>query len=229
LDAAKGDGIMKHVVNLLTSEFATHDTKRFTFEKPAGLELKPGEAAMVAINRPELEDDLHPFTPTSLKEDRVLEFIIKEYPEHHGMTEKLHKLVPGDEIVIKGTYGAIVYKRPGVFIAGGTGITPFIAIFRRLKRDGKLAGNALLFSNKTHDDIILERELRNYLGSNCIFTLTREKRAGYDNRRIDEAYLKEKISDFDQEFYLCGPPNFVEELAQVLQTLGASANHVIFD
>jgi cytochrome-b5 reductase len=220
---------MRHVVKLLRSEFVTHDTKRFTFEKPEGLELRPGEATLVALNTPELEEDLHPFTPTSLKEDRVLEYTIKEYPEHHGMTEKLHRFLPGDEIVIKGTYGAIVYKRPGVFIAGGTGITPFIAIFRRLKKDGKIEGNTLLFSNKTHDDIILERELRHYLGSNCLFTLTREKRAEYENRRIDGVYLKEKIRDFEQEFYVCGPPEFVEQLAQTLQDLGANPNHVIFD
>jgi len=220
---------MRHVVKVLMTEFVTHDVKRFIFEKPPDLRYIPGQATLVAFNKPDLEDDLRPFTPTSLPEDGVLEYMIKEYPEHHGMTEKLHKFHPGDELVIKDVFGAIQYKGPGVFIAGGAGITPFIAILRHLQRTGKLEGNTLLFSNKTHADIIMERELRHYLGDSCIVTLTRENRPGYENRRIDGAYLREKIQRFDQPFYVCGPPNFVEELSQTLQALGANADNVVFD
>jgi len=220
---------MKHIVRVLLKGFVTHDTKRFVVEKPKDFELLPGQAVMMAINKAKWEDNERPFTPTSLEKDRVLEFIIKQYPEHHGVTEKLHNLAPGDELLIKGIYGAITYKGPGVFIAGGTGITPFIAILRQLQRDGKLEGNMLIFSNKTHGDIILERELRHYLGEDCIFTLTRESRSGYENRRIDEAFLKEKVKNFDQEFYICGPPEFVEAIAQILQDAGARPNNILFD
>jgi len=220
---------MRHVVKLLMSEFVTHDTKRFIFEKPEGFSVQPGQAALVALNRPELEEDLHPFTPTSLADDGILEFTIKGYPSHHGLTEKLHQFVPGDELLIKGVYGAITHKGPGVFIAGGTGITPFIAILRQLKKENRLEGNSLIFSNKTHADIILERELRHDLGERCTFTLTRESRPGYENRRIDEAYLKEKITDFTREFYVCGPPDFVQGIALMLQNNGARASNVVFD
>jgi len=220
---------MRHVVKVLMTEFVTHDVRRFIVEKPEDFELLPGQAAMIAINKPEWEDVERPFTPTSLEKDRVLEFIIKQYPEHHGMTEQLHKLAAGDELLIKDVYGAITYKGPGVFIAGGTGITPFIAILRQLERDGKLEGCSLIYSNKTHADIILERELRQYLGDRCILTLTRQSRPGYENRRIDEAYLKERVGDFGQEFYICGPPEFVEAIAQILQNAGARPNNIIFD
>ncbi|MCX8035807.1 MAG: FAD-binding oxidoreductase [Candidatus Sumerlaeia bacterium] len=220
---------MKYTVTLLFEEFVTHDTKRFIFERPKDLKIEPGTALLLALNKPKLQDDLHPFTPTSLAGDKVLEFIIKQYPAHHGMTEKLHKLVPGDTVLIKGVYGALTYKGPGVFIAGGTGITPFIAILRQLRKEGKLKGNSLLFSNKTHADIILERELRHMLGKDCVFTLTRESRPGYENKRIDAKFLKAKIKNFRQRFYVCGPPQFVENINAFLQKAGAKPDHIAFD
>jgi cytochrome-b5 reductase len=220
---------MADVATILMTEFVTHDVKRFIVEKPQGFKFAPGQGTLVSINRPELLEDQHPFTPTSLADDKVLEFTIKGYPAHHGLTERLHKLRPGDQLVLGPVFGTIRYKRPGVFIAGGAGITPFIAILRQLSRDGKLKGNTLLFSNKTHGDVILERELRHYLGDRCHFTLTQDRQPGYDNRRIDAAYLKEKVRNFKQAFYVCGPPPMVDGLTQDLQKLGARPGSVVFE
>jgi cytochrome-b5 reductase len=210
-------------------EVVTHDVKRFIVKKPRGFKFVPGQGTLVAINKPELKDDAHPFTPTSLAEDLVLEFTIKGYPEHHGLTEKLHQLRPGDDLLLGSVFGTIEYKGPGVFIAGGAGITPFVAILRRLHRDGQLGGNTLIFSNKTRDDVILEKELRAYLGDRCILTLTRDETPGYDHRMVDEAYLREKVADFNRPFYVCGPPPMVEGITAALQKMGAKADNVVFE
>ena len=220
---------MSDIATLLMSEFVTHDVKRFVLEKPADFTFAPGQGALVAINQPGLREDGHPFTPTSLTDDKVLEFTIKGYPEHHGLTEKLHRLRPGDKLLLSDVFGTIQYQGPGVFIAGGAGITPFIAILRDLGRRGKLAGNSLIFSNKTRDDIILEKELRHYLGDRCTFTLTHESRPGYERRLVDEAFLKEKVRDFKQAFYVRGPPQMVEDVGGIFRRLGAKPNHIVFE
>ena len=50
------------------------------------------------------------------------------------------------------------YKKPSLFIAGGTGITPFIAIIRDLVNKNIDSNNIdLLWANKTHEDIFLKR------------------------------------------------------------------------
>ena len=59
-----------------------------------------------------------------------MEFTIKGYPDHHGVTEKLHQLAIGNELIIDDPWGAIKYKNEGYFIAGGAEITPFITILR---------------------------------------------------------------------------------------------------
>jgi cytochrome-b5 reductase len=214
---------------ILMTEFVTHDVKRFVLKKPRGFDFAPGQGTLVSINKPDLADEAHPFTPTSLGDDLVVEFTIKGYPEHHGLTEKLHALRAGDELLLADVFGTIQYKGPGVFIAGGAGITPFIAIFRKLAREDGLAGNTLIFANKTRDDVILEKELRHYLGDRAVFTLTRESRPGYESRKVDEALLKEKVRDFGQPFYVCGPPPMVEGLTETLRKLGARPDNVVFE
>ena len=220
---------MPKVATILMTAPVTHDVKRFILQKPRGFRFVPGQGTLVSINQPDQRENARPFTPTSLPEDRILEFTIKGYPEHHGLTEKLHQLRPGDKLLLSDVFGTIQYQGPGVFIAGGAGITPFIAILRDLGRRGKLGGNSLLFSNKTRDDIILEQEFRHYLGDRCTFTLTQERRRGYDSRMVDAAFLRKKVRNFRQAFYLCGPPQMVEAVGAALRRLGAKPDHLVFE
>ncbi len=64
-----------------------------------------------------------------------------------------------------------------------------------MQKDGKLENNKLIFSNLTVKDIILKDEFEKMLGKIFINTLTDEKTEKYDNRKIDESYLKEKIME----------------------------------
>ena len=220
---------MQRTAKVLMTEFVTHDVKRFIVERPEGYTFAPGQATEVSINQPGWEKKKRPFTFTSLAEDLVLEFTIKGYFDHEGVTKRLHGLKPGDELILREVWGTIEYKGPGVFIAGGAGITPFIAILRRLRQDGKLAGNTLLFSNKTARDVILQKELAEILGESLILTLTREKADGYDHARLDGKFLQERVQDFSQNFYVCGPDAFVKEISATLKDLGAAPDSIVLE
>jgi len=228
----ENSGDQEKAVKILMKEYVTHDVIRFVLEKPKGYEFTPGQATDVSINLPGWEREKRPFTFTSLNKDKVLEFVIKIYPEHEGVTKKLSELNPGDELIIGEPWGAINYHGGGVFIAGGAGITPFIAILRDLYENGEAEEkNKLIFSNKTSKDIILEREFQNMFEGNqenLIFTLTRENKQGYKNKRIDKEFLKENISDFNQNFYVCGPESFTNEISNSLKELGAKPDSLIF-
>ncbi len=219
----------QYTATLLMSEFVTHDVKRFVVTKPPGFTFQPGHGMEVTINQPEWINESRPFTPTNFVDDHVLEFTIKSYPRHEGVTQELHKLSPGAELLLSEPFGTINYNGPGVFIAGGAGITPFIAILRERARseDDKL--NTLIFSNKAPADVIYEKELRHYLGERCILTCTDDKASGYDHRRIDKIFLAEKIGDFSQPFYVCGPPSFMEAINEALKDLGADPEKLIFE
>jgi ferredoxin-NADP reductase len=220
---------MEQIVKIKSIERLTHDVKRFQCEKPADYHFIAGQATEVSINKDGWKDEKRPFTFTSLNDSTDIEFTIKIYKDHQGVTNELDSLQPGDELIIRDVWGAIEYKGPGYFIAGGAGITPFIAIFRQLKRENRLKDNKLFFSNKTGRDIIIENELRSLLGENAVFTITDEKSNQHHNGFINEQFLKKEVDDFSKHFYLCGPPKMVEAMQQILPQLGAVPNSVVFE
>jgi len=221
---------MDFKVSILMTEFVTHDVKRFIVSKPEGFVHEPGQGVEIVIDQPHWrEEEGRPFTPTSLPDDGVLEFTIKRYPDHRGVTDKLHTLEPGAELLMSAPFGSIRYKGPGIFIAAGAGITPFLGIFRQTARDGSLPDLQLLFSNKTAADIICEKELRHYLGKNCFLTLSRQKIPEYNYGRISRELLQESVRDFNRHFYVCGPDEFVKNMNEMLKDLGAKPDLLVFE
>ena len=219
----------EHIVKILETEKVTHDVKRFRIEKPEGYSFIPGQATEVSVNSTDLKDEKRPFTFTSLNSEDTLEFTIKIYPSHNGVTKELAKLLPGSELIIRDIWGAIHYKGKGVFIAGGAGITPFISIFRDLSKKNELAGNKLLFANKTKADIILEDELNTMLGKDFINILSEEKVEGYDYGFISEEFLKANIKDFNTNFYICGPPPMMASVQKQLASLGVQGKSITLE
>lgn len=125
------------VLEIEKIEKVTHNVLRFTLEDSDQVEFTPGQATEIAIDKDGWRDKGHPFTFTSLPWEDHLEFTIKIYPEHEGVTNELAKLQPGDQLILKSIFGAIHYKGDGTFIAGGAGVTPFISIIRKLNHENK--------------------------------------------------------------------------------------------
>ena len=219
----------EHVVKIISIENVTHDVKRFRVEKPAGYSFLPGQATEVSINSPDWKDEKRPFTFTSLNREPYIEFTIKIYSSHDGVTNELGKLAAGDELIIRDVWGAITYKGKGVFIAGGAGITPFIAIFRELDEKDEVKGSKLIFANKTRADIILEKEFKKMLGKDFINILSEEKADGYFHGMIGVDFLKNVINDFDIHFYVCGPPPMMDSVTGQLKKFGVGENSVTLE
>jgi len=219
----------EHIVKIISTEPVTHNVKHFKLEKPENYQFIPGQATEIAINKDKWKNERRPFTFTSLNEWDHLEFTIEIYADHDGVTNQLGQLKSGDELLLHDIWGAIHYTNAGTFIAGGAGVTPFIAIFRQLQKDGKLGNNKLIFSNKTYRDIILKDEFAAMLGNNFINTLTEEEVPGYDHHKIDDEYLKKKITNFEQKFYICGPDAMIRAVKTSLQKLGASENLITIE
>lgn len=222
---------MSHTIQITDIQQVTHDVKQFTTEKPEGYEFEPGQATELSINKEGWKDEKRPFTFTSLNEDPNLQFIIKIYEDHDGVTKQLDKLVAGDEFIIGDAWGTIQYKGPGVFLAGGAGVTPFIAILRDLHKRGEIDGNTLIFSNKTDKDIILKEEFKEMLGDNFISVITDEPTDEHIflDGFIDKEFLEDQIDDFGQPFYICGPMPFNMAMMDSLEELGADPDALVFE
>jgi len=217
----------KYKIQLKSIEEVTHDVNRYTAEKPKGYEFTPGQATELSIDEVGLEEEGRPFTFTSLPKDDQLEFTIKSYTDRDGVTKELLNLDDRDKFIIEDAFGAIKYDGEGTFIAGGAGVTPFISIFRKLEKEGKIGDNQLLFSNKTQKDIILREEFRNMLGSNFVNIFSQERTNEYAYGHISKEFLKEHVKDFDKKFYVCGPPEMMESVLGQLKELGVEDDQII--
>lgn len=222
---------LPHRAILLLNGFETHDVRRLVLSRPEGLRLRPGQALMVAVDEPAWRDRPRPFTPTGLPGDLALELVVKVYRERGGVTARLETLEPGARLLLSEPYGGGAYRGPGLFVAAGSGITPFLALLRDLARRGALAGHRLVYVNRTPADVIAEKELRHLLGPEAVFLCTREGAPGCRAGRPDRAFWEGLLARpgwGEGPVYLCGPPAFVTAVRADLEALGRGAEALAF-
>ncbi|WP_010137204.1 FAD-binding oxidoreductase [Oceanicola sp. S124] len=217
---------MTDLLTLKDRRRLTPDTHAYTFTRPEGFSFTPGHATELAIQREGWREKGRPFTFTSLPDADHLEFVIKSYPDHEGVTDQLPTLRAGEMVAIEAPFGALSDRGPGTFIAAGAGITPFLAILRARAASRRLGGCRLIYTNKTAADIILHDELSALPGLTSHFTVTDEAAPGVEKARIDRGWLKGRIEDVSGRFYLCGPQGFVDDIRSALQDLGASRDMI---
>lgn len=220
---------MTHRLKIAAITPLARNVFQYDLEKPEGLVFEPGQAVDVSIGKEGWEDEKRPFTFTSLPCDDRLQFMIKSYPDHGGVTEQLARLIVGDMLIIDEPFGTIAHRGEGTFIAGGAGVTPFIAILRDLERQGRLAGHRLLLANRTERDIFPQAELDAMAGLDVTHILSEEQGTQHETGRIDRAFLERSIDDLSQKFYVCGPPQMVEDVNDALKQLGAEPDGLVFE
>lgn len=218
---------MESIVKVLSVEHLTHDVLRIVAERPDKIEYAPGQAADFSINKSGWEKEVRAFTFTSLQEDEFVEFTIKTYPEHKGVTNQLLNLSVGDEVIIHGVFGDIQYKGEGLFIAGGAGITPFIAIMKKLANENKIGNNKLIFANKTKSDIIDEDMFSKLLENNFINVLSNKKLPNYEYGFITEEIIRKHIDETTKYYYLCGPEPMMFAVEKQLKSIGIKPEFIV--
>lgn len=216
-----------NIVKIKSIEKITHDVLKIITEKPIDHSFIPGQATEISINKNGWQNEKRPFTFTSLPGNDYLEFTIKTYPSHNGVTGQLLQLRENDELILGDVFGTISYKGEGVFIAGGAGVTPFISILRALNSKNQIGNNKLIFANKTKADIILKEEFTNILGDHFINILSNEKVEGYTHGQITEEFLKSNNISAHKHIYLCGPEPMMEAIEQQLKHLAVNTNSII--
>lgn len=223
---------MSHKVTILSTGFVTHDVKRYIVSKPEDYDFIPGQATDVFIDKAGLRDDIRNFTFTCRPTDKILEFTIKSYHDHNGVTHALWDLKPGDALQITKSKGTIKYSKPGIFLAAGAGITPFLSIVRDLWGKGELRNCHLLYSNKTKADIICEHELTHYFtqeSNGILMTLTRKSAIGYISGRITEGILREYCPNTSGMAYICGPKPFVATMREIVAKIGFPEDSIVYE
>jgi len=192
--------------------------------EPAAFYFESEKAKEIATDKKGWSTEKIPFRVATLPENKSLEFNISTYPETEEFTHELPELKKDDKLMLQNVVGERTSKGEGVFVAGGNGITPFISIRRHVQRKSQVEDRRLISTSQTKSDPFLEREIDTSLVNTFITILFDEQTEGSAFEQIVEKFMKENITNLNQQFYLCGPPSIIAEIGDMLINLGVERN-----
>ncbi len=91
-----------------------------------------------------------------------------------------------------------------------------------------MAGNILLFANRTEDDIIIKDELDAMLGKDHVDIISKPL-DGKPGKKIDIELLRQYVGDQSRYYYICGPDEFTALMVENLQKLGISKERIVIE
>lgn len=214
--------------------------RSLTIEPADGTPVTPhlaGQHLPIRIRFPESEKPVQrSYTLSVAPSDECYRISVKR---EGPVSTHLHGLHEGDLIEARTPAGGFTIdaaeRRPAVLLAGGVGITPMLAMLRHLVHEGTRAGGTghirptwLFQAARSVQERAFDTELMGLVASTrgaarLIRFLGAPETASpetYDRAgRIDVAALTEILPFNDYDFYLCGPPPFMQGLYDGLRGL----------
>jgi ferredoxin--NADP+ reductase len=186
-----------------------------------GYVFTPGELAVIYNDG----KDSRPYSIASGTGEDILRFLIRRMDDG-AVTNWLFERKPGEHVRISTPYGYFrpgqegMPGRPGVFVATGVGIAPFLCYLRSATpshRPTCLYG-ARVLADAVALDFLEER-------THLCMALSREDVAGTHRGHVTDL-LSDLAFDTDTHFYLCGLDAMVDEVAYWLNAQGIEAERV---
>ena len=219
----------KFMAKVLQTGFVNDRIKHIVVNTPPGFRYISGQMSAISINEP----GYHQLSATCFilpaKNSGKLSFFIQLDNSRDYLVNRFSKVKTGDKLILLEAAGTIRYKGNGLFIAGGIGIVPFMAIFNELAEDNDLRGNTLLLANTAVNDILFKTELTEMLGENYVNVLEIGSDPSMLNGYIGSKLLKQFKQPDDGYYYVCGPERFTIIIIKLLLGLGIDRSKIIFD
>ncbi len=201
----------------------TESTYVLRFDR-GGLEFEPGQYVSVGVKG---EIDMREYSVYSPVDADFLEILVKEI-DGGLVSRKLRRLRPGDELEVDGPFGFFTIdepdrRRPLLFIATGTGISPFHCFAGsysdldfRLLHGVRTAGERYDHAAFPSDRL-----------TTC---LSRDPASGAGDGRAVAGrvtdYLREHPIDPATRCYLCGNCDMIYEAFDILKGHGVAPEHL---
>ena len=142
----------------------------------------------------------------------------------------------GMTVEANGPFGQFCFDeskhRSIVLVAAGSGITPMMAMLRYMDDLCLETNVTLLYCVRTSTDIIFESELeqlRSRLKNFQYHVLLSKPHAEWSGPRghVTRELIEDTVKDFaSREFFLCGPPSFMETSRDILTGLGVKPERI---
>jgi propane monooxygenase reductase component len=232
-----GIALQTQAMRVEAVEALTHDIRRLVLSGPE-LTFKPGQYVDITIPGTE---DVRSFSMANLPGNGHLEFMIKMYPD--GRFSSLladEGLKPGDEVQVTGPYGVFTLReksdRPLLFIGGGAGMAPILALLRAMAEKGNGRKAVYYYGARGPEDLFhleelaaLEQRLPDFRFIPALSHCDEDADWAGERGLITDvvAKLEEELGEVDA--YLCGPPPMVDAAIAMLDQSGVPESRVYYD
>jgi glycine betaine catabolism B len=219
-----------NVSYLGTRERATQ-TRTFTFERPAGLEYRPGQFFFVLLGGPTPIE--HHFSFSSSPTEPRVEFTTRM--TGHEFKDRMDELEPGRTVHIAGPDGAFVLRpqmRKVAFLSAGIGITPARSTVRWALDTEPDVDIVVLYGNRNLESTAFREEFDEIRSDRVrVVNVLSEPDLGWQGPtgHIDAEVVRAHVPDWgERDFFISGPGPVVDAYARTLiQDVGVRAQRVI--
>lgn len=208
---------------LISKKEIVDDVWEISFDiKDKHLLFKAGQyirLVLSALDSPDTKGPARLFSIASSPNDKEKISIIFRISDS-GFKKTLVKMPIGATVQIEGPWGTFVlpkdYKKQLVFIAGGTGIAPFLSMIR-FATEEKLPHHIVLFySSRDKNNIVYHQELKTLASQNSKLTIH------YVHYPVDEKFT-------NALFYLSGPPGMIDQLKDTIQKQQGNEKNIYYE
>ena len=209
-------------IALRRREQVAEGTLAFYFDKPAGFSHQAGQNALFSLPS---GTESRTFTIASAPHER--ELMIATRMRDSPFKRSLAELPVGGRLKVDGPAGLMVLhedeSRPAVFLAGGIGITPFLAMARDAEARLLQHRITLIYSNRRPQDAAFLAELKRMQNRNfrMVATMTNAPDWQGEKRMISRELLVEHVKDLREPiYYFAGPLRMTMAVQGMLTELG---------
>lgn len=211
--ATSKDHIVTQIRFLTESSFVLRFTR-------GDMQFRAGQHIIVGLKG---EMDQREYSIYSSENDDHLEILVKEV-SNGNISSKLKHCKQGDILQVNGPFGSFgietFYRnsRKHIFIATGTGISPFHSIVHTWRDINYTLIHGVRFSNEAYERF-------EYDPSRYILCTSKENNPDHKGRVT--SYLTKFGVTSDMLFYLCGNGNMTYEVYHILRDKGVPAENII--
>jgi predicted ferric reductase len=190
---------------------------------------RAGQFLFVRFPNTKTLNESHPFTISSAPHEDVLRLTIKASGD---FTRALfNDLKAGADAIVEGAYGMFNYKTGGqkqIWIAGGIGVTPFLAFIRDMRE--RLDHNVDFYYVMRHRDEVLFYDEIETAGVRNPHLKVHIRYSAIGGSLTIEEIVKNAGGDVrGHHVYLCGPLPMTQAFEQKFNALGTPSENIHFE
>src|SRR3954453_1584924 len=228
-------GVSSHAGAVAAIDHLSDTTVQFsiTLENRSALGFLPGQYVNIQVPG---TDQTRSYSFSSGPRADEVSFLLRETPTGALPTYLRERAKVGDRVEFQGPLGSFYLRpvqRPVLFLAGGTGLAPFLAMLHKLAQDGVEHPVHLIFGVTKDADLVKIDELDDYTKTEPGFSYTctlADEGSSYPHKGYVTRYIEpEHLNGGDVDVYLCGPPPMVDAVRGFLTAQSVAPTNFFYE